>query len=111
MLIGVPARDSGWRDPRRRDARDGEEARRARATRCASQSGAGVAASVTDAAYAAAGAEITDRAGAFGCRPRAQGALADRRRAAPDEAAAPSLVGMLNPFDAAGLRAPGRGRR
>jgi H+-translocating NAD(P) transhydrogenase subunit alpha len=31
------------------------------------QSRAGVAASATDAAYEAAGAEITDRAGAFGC--------------------------------------------
>ncbi len=31
------------------------------------QSGAGVAASVTDEAYVAAGAEITDQAGAFGC--------------------------------------------
>ena len=31
------------------------------------QSGAGVAASVTDAAYEAAGAEITDAAGALGC--------------------------------------------
>ncbi len=30
------------------------------------QSGAGIAASVTDAAYQAAGAEITDQAGAFG---------------------------------------------
>ncbi|RYY79295.1 MAG: NAD(P)(+) transhydrogenase (Re/Si-specific) subunit alpha, partial [Comamonadaceae bacterium] len=30
------------------------------------QSGAGLAASVTDAAYAAAGAEIVDAAGAFG---------------------------------------------
>jgi NAD(P) transhydrogenase subunit alpha len=31
------------------------------------QSGAGVAASVTDAAFVAAGAEITDAAGALGC--------------------------------------------
>ena len=31
------------------------------------QSGAGIAASVTDAAYEAAGAEITDATGAFGC--------------------------------------------
>ncbi|MDO9436437.1 MAG: NAD(P)(+) transhydrogenase (Re/Si-specific) subunit alpha, partial [Hydrogenophaga sp.] len=31
------------------------------------QSGAGVAASATDAAYAAAGADITDAAGALGC--------------------------------------------
>ena len=31
------------------------------------QSGAGVVASVTDEAYVASGAEITDRAGAFAC--------------------------------------------
>ena len=31
------------------------------------QSGAGVAASITDAAFVAAGAEVTDRAGALGC--------------------------------------------
>ncbi len=31
------------------------------------QSGAGVAASVTDDAFVAAGAEITDATGAFGC--------------------------------------------
>ena len=37
------------------------------------QSGAGVAASATDEAYAAVGAEITDAAGAFGCELVLQG--------------------------------------
>ncbi|SDO85525.1 NAD(P) transhydrogenase subunit alpha [Rhodoferax sp. OV413] len=66
------------------------------------QSGAGVAASVTDAAYAAAGAEIVDAAGAFGCD------LVLKVRSPSDAEAAlmrpgTTLVGMLNPFDAPGL--------
>ncbi|MDD2544701.1 MAG: Re/Si-specific NAD(P)(+) transhydrogenase subunit alpha [Burkholderiaceae bacterium] len=67
------------------------------------QSGAGVAASVPDAAYEAAGAEITDAAGAWGAD------LVLKVRC-PSEAEVPllrpgaTLVGMLNPFDAAGLQ-------
>lgn len=67
------------------------------------QSGAGVAASVTDAAYQAAGAEITDVAGAFG----ADMVLKVR---SPDDAETARMkpgtvvIGMLNPFDAAGLQ-------
>jgi H+-translocating NAD(P) transhydrogenase subunit alpha len=67
------------------------------------QSGAGVGASVTDAAYLAAGAEITDAAGAFGCE------LVLKVRA-PSDAEMPhfksgaALVGMLNPFDRDGLQ-------
>jgi len=67
------------------------------------QSGAGVAASVTDAAYQAAGAEITDQAGAFG----ADIVLKVRAPSEAECALAKSgsvLVGMLNPFDAAGLQ-------
>jgi len=67
------------------------------------QSGAGVAASVTDEAYVAAGAEITDAAGAYAsdivlkvrCPLDSEIALAK---------AGTVLVGMLNPFDAAGLQ-------
>ncbi len=68
------------------------------------QSGAGLAASVTDAAYAAAGATMTDAAGAAGCE------LVLKVRA-PQAAelslyqSGSALVGMLNPFDAAGLQA------
>ena len=67
------------------------------------QSGAGVAASVTDEAYAAAGAEITDAAGAFACE------LVLKVRSPSDAEAArmqpgATLVGMLNPFDAVGLQ-------
>ena len=66
------------------------------------ESGAGVAASVTDEAYVAAGATLTDRAGALGSelvlKVRAPDAseLAIMKRGA-------NLVGMLNPFDRAGL--------
>jgi NAD(P) transhydrogenase subunit alpha len=66
------------------------------------QSGAGVAASVTDEAYTLAGAEITDAAGAL---------TADLvlvvRAPSPQQMSTmkpgATLVGMLNPFDAAGL--------
>ncbi|MGE0350856.1 Re/Si-specific NAD(P)(+) transhydrogenase subunit alpha [Hydrogenophaga sp.] len=67
------------------------------------QSGAGVAASATDAAYVAAGAEITDAAGALGCelvlkvRTPFDNELAQMKSGA-------TVVGMLNPFDAAGLQ-------
>jgi H+-translocating NAD(P) transhydrogenase subunit alpha len=67
------------------------------------QSGAGVAASVTDAAYEAAGAQIGDAAGVYGCE------LVLKVRA-PSGAEMPQLksgttvVGMLNPFDAEGLQ-------
>ena len=67
------------------------------------QSGAGVAASVTDEAYVAAGAEITDAAGALGC-----GLVLKVRSPSDAEAAqmkpGATLVGMLNPFDSNGLQ-------
>jgi len=68
------------------------------------QSGAGVAASAPDAAYQAVGAEVVDAASALGAelvlKVRAPSAseLALMRPGA-------TLVGMLNPFDAAGLAA------
>lgn len=68
------------------------------------QSGAGVAASVTDEAYVAAGAEITDAAGALG----AEMVLKVRAPQADERAlmqAGAVLVGMLNPFDQDGLQA------
>jgi NAD(P) transhydrogenase subunit alpha len=67
------------------------------------QSGAGVPASVTDDAFIAAGAEITDAAGALGCdlvlkvRTPTEAELTHMKQGA-------TLVGMLNPFDAAGLQ-------
>jgi len=67
------------------------------------QTGAGIAASVTDEAYVAAGAEITDAAGAFGSE------LVLKVRTPVDAEAAlmapgATLVGMLNPFDVEGLQ-------
>jgi NAD(P) transhydrogenase subunit alpha len=67
------------------------------------QSGAGVAASVLDEAYVAAGAEITDAAGALGAdmvlkvRPPFENERAQMKPGAV-------LVGMLNPFDKEGLQ-------
>ena len=67
------------------------------------QSGAGVAASATDAAYQAVGAEITDAAGALGAdlvlkvRCPSEAEIAQMRPGT-------TVVGMLNPFDAAGLQ-------
>jgi H+-translocating NAD(P) transhydrogenase subunit alpha len=67
------------------------------------QSGAGLCASVTDEAYVAAGAEMTDVAGAFGCE------LVLKVRG-PQESemqhlrSGSALVGMLNPFDPEGLK-------
>jgi len=67
------------------------------------QAGAGLQASVTDEAYAAAGAEIVDRAGAFGAelvlkvRPPSADEL-------PLMKSGTALVGMLNPFDRDGLQ-------
>lgn len=67
------------------------------------QSGAGIAASVTDEAYAAAGAEIVDRAGAFGTE-----LVLKVRAPSVDELpllkTGTALVGMLNPFDRDGLQ-------
>ena len=67
------------------------------------QSGAGVAASATDAAYQAVGAEITDAAGALGVdlvlkvRSPSVAEIAQMRPGT-------TVVGMLNPFDAEGLQ-------
>jgi NAD(P) transhydrogenase subunit alpha len=67
------------------------------------QAGAGVAASVTDGAYQTAGAEITDQAGAFS----ADMVLKVRTPTDAETALLKSgavVIGMLNPFDAAGLQ-------
>ena len=102
MLIGVPLETAAGET---RVAVTPETAKKLKAQghTLRIQSGAGVAASVTDAAYTAVGAEITDAAGAFGCE------LVLKVRS-PSEAELPlmkpgtALVGMLNPFDAAGLQ-------
>ncbi len=66
------------------------------------QSSAGLAASATDEAYVAAGAEICDRAAAFACE-----LLLKVRSPSAEELSlvrsGTALVGMLNPFDKEGL--------
>ena len=67
------------------------------------QAGAGLAASMPDAAYEAVGADITDAAGAFGCEM----VLKVRAPQEPELALLRSgtvVVGMLNPFDSPGLQ-------
>ncbi|MFT3718523.1 Re/Si-specific NAD(P)(+) transhydrogenase subunit alpha [Pseudorhodoferax sp.] len=67
------------------------------------QSGAGVAAAATDAAYQAAGAEICDAAAAFGCdlvlKVRSPSAAE-----LPMMKSGATVVGMLNPFDQENLQ-------
>jgi len=101
MLIGVPAETTAGET---RVAVTPETARKlaAQGHTVRVQSGAGLAASVTDAAYRVVGAEITDQAGALGAD------LVLKLRA-PDSAelllmkSGTALVGMLNPFDSDGL--------
>ncbi len=66
------------------------------------QSGAGVRASVTDAAYVAAGAEICDAAAAL-ASPLVLKVVAPSAQELSHMASGAALVGMLNPFDADGL--------
>jgi NAD(P) transhydrogenase subunit alpha len=102
MLIGVPAETAPGET---RVAVTAETAKKltAQGHTVRVQSGAGVVASVTDAAYQAAGAEITDGNGAFGAD------IVLKVRAPSDAEAAlmkpgTVVVGMLNPFDPAGLQ-------
>jgi NAD(P) transhydrogenase subunit alpha len=102
MLIGVPLETAAGET---RVAVTPETAKKLKAQghTIRIQSGAGVNASATDAAYVAAGAEITDRAGALG----ADLVLKVRSPSADELGAMKSgsaLVGMLNPFDREGLQ-------
>jgi H+-translocating NAD(P) transhydrogenase subunit alpha len=68
------------------------------------QSGAGVAASATDEAYAAAGAEIVERAAAFAAELVLKVKGPDAVELSLMKSGTP-LVGLLNPFDKDGLAA------
>ena len=102
MLIGVPAEII---DGETRVAITPETAKKLKAQghSIRVQSGAGVGASVPDDAYAAVGVEITDAAGAYAtdivlkvrCPLDAE---------MPHVKSGSVMVGMLNPFDAAGLQ-------
>ena len=103
MLIGVPLETAAG-ETRVSVTPETAKKLRAQGHTIRIEAGAGLAASATDAAYIAAGAEITDRAGALGAdlvlkvrAPSATELSAMKRGAA--------LVGMLNPFDADGLKA------
>jgi H+-translocating NAD(P) transhydrogenase subunit alpha len=67
------------------------------------QSGAGVAASAIDSAYEAAGAQITDVAGAYSCELVLK-VRAPMLKELSQVKSGTTLVGMLNPFDAEGLQ-------
>jgi NAD(P) transhydrogenase subunit alpha len=102
MLIGVPA-ETATGETRVAVTPETAKKLKTQGHTLRIQSGAGVAASVTDEAYLAAGAEITDAAGALACdlvlklRSPSDAELAQMRPGS-------TLVGMLNPFDAEGLR-------
>ena len=102
MLIGVPTETTAGET---RVAVTPETAKKLKAQghTLRIQSGAGVAASVTDEAFVAAGAEITDAAGALGCDLVLKVRTPNDHEAAQMRAGA-ALVGMLNPFDATGLQ-------
>lgn len=102
MLIGIPAETAAGET---RVALTPETAKKLKAMGHALrvQSGAGVAASVTDAAYEAAGAEISDAAGALACELVIKVRLPSEAETAMMKPGS-CLVGMLNPFDAAGLQ-------
>jgi H+-translocating NAD(P) transhydrogenase subunit alpha len=101
MLIGVPLETAAGET---RVAVTPETAKKLKAQghTVRVQSGAGVAASATDEAYVAAGAEITDRAGAFGCDLVLKVKSPDADELSLMRAGT-ALVGMLNPFDKEGL--------
>jgi H+-translocating NAD(P) transhydrogenase subunit alpha len=67
------------------------------------QSGAGVPASVTDTAFEAAGAQISDAAGAYSCELVLK-VRAPLLKELQMLKSGTTLVGMLNPFDAEGLQ-------
>ena len=103
MLIGVP-RETAAGETRVAATPETAKKLKAQGHTLKVESGAGIGASVTDAAYVAAGGEITDRAGAFGCD-----LVLKVQRPQADELglmkSGTALVGMLNPFDRDGLQA------
>jgi NAD(P) transhydrogenase subunit alpha len=97
MLIGVP-RESAAGETRVAVTPETAKKLKALGHTIRVESGAGVPASVTDDAYAAAGAELCDRAGALGAELvlKVRSPSAEELPAMKPGAA---LVGMLNPFD------------
>ena len=102
MQIGVPAETTAGET---RVAVTPETAKKiiAQGHQVLIQSGAGVAASVTDAAYEAVGAQITDAAGALGSELVLKVRAPSHIELGHMKSGA-ALVGMLNPFDGEGLQ-------
>ena len=102
MLIGVPVETTAGET---RVAITPETAKKlmAQGHTVRIQSGAGVAASVTDAAYAAVGAELVDVAAAWGCDLVLKVRGPSQAEAA-HVVAGSTVVGMLEPFNAEGLQ-------
>ena len=102
MLIGVPSETAAGET---RVAATPETVKKLKAQghTVQVQSGAGIAASITDAAFTAAGADVTDAATAFAAdlvlkvRSPSPAELSTMRNGA-------TVVGMLNPFDPEGLQ-------
>ena len=103
MLIGVP-RESAAGESRVAVTPETAKKLKAQGHVLRVESGAGQAASAVDAAYVAAGAEITDRAGAFTAELLLKVRSPDAAELALMKSGS-ALVGMLNPFDRPGLEA------
>ena len=103
MLIGVP-RETATGETRVAVTPETAKKLKAQGSTVRVESGAGVAASVTDAAYAAVGAEIVDRATALGSELvlKVRSPSAEELK---EMKSGTALVGMLNPFDRPGLEA------
>ena len=103
MLIGVP-RETAAGETRVAATPETVKKLKAQGHVLRVETGAGIAASVTDEAYAAAGAEIVDRAAVYQSE-----LLLKVKSPNADEIAlikpGTALVGMLNPFDRDGLQA------
>ena len=102
MLIGIPAEII---DGETRVAITPETAKKLKAQghTIRVQSGAGMAASITDDAFTAVGVEITDAAGAFAADIVLK-VRCPQDSEVPHIKAGSVMVGMLNPFDRAGLQ-------
>ena len=103
MLIGVP-RETAAGETRVAATPETTKKLKAQGHTIRVESGAGVAASVTDDAFAAAGAEIVDRATALGSELvlKVRSPSAEELK---EMKSGTALVGMLNPFDRPGLEA------
>ena len=103
MLIGVP-RETASGETRVAATPETVKKLKAQGHVLRVEAGAGIAASVTDEAYAAAGAEIVDRAAVYQSE-----LLLKVKSPSADEITlikpGTALVGMLNPFDRDGLQA------